>query len=526
MKSGVAMKTVRRAVGALVLAAMCALPAVAAAQVPTTMIHQGRLLDRTGAAVTGSQSVVYRIYDSATGGTPIWTETLTVTLDDGYFSTQLGATTPLTATVFGGRTRFLGVTVGTDPEMTPREPIGSVPYALVATNVVGDITPTSISIGGTQIVDSTGHWVGATSGPAGPQGPIGPIGPAGPMGPAGPTGLTGPTGPMGPAGPAGPTSVNVGCERGLLLGGVCVVGIDNSGPGSDWNLAASTCAGLGGDLCSPTQYAVIRDDQNATGRYMFYNDAVNRRAVWASNFSDNDANRIVAFLQSADDPVSSNGYGYACCANITPSEYRGRAELVRAMGSSDQGVQVTYLNNREESSGLLAANICASLRSDLCSKSQYVTLNDAGRFSGAARRLTREFSDNDASTFNSVVGSNTVDNPVWNNAWAFACCASQRPVDNSCPSSGSMINNVCVLDVHTTEDSSFLDAARACARLGADVCSNSQMQNIRNAGRLPGVRAWTNSGADNDSLRVGGLLSSMPDNPNPLTDRFGYACCL
>lgn len=42
-----------------------------------------------------------------------------------------------------------------------------------------------------------------------------------------------------------------------MLGGVCVLQIDNSPPGSDWNLAASTCAGFGGDLCSPTQYAVI-----------------------------------------------------------------------------------------------------------------------------------------------------------------------------------------------------------------------------------------------------------------------------
>lgn len=525
MKRGIAGGAVRRAVGAVVLAALGVMPAVAAAQVPTTMIHQGRLLDRSGAPASGSQSVVYRIYDSATGGTPLWTETLTVTLDDGYFSTQLGGTTPLTPAIFSGRTRFLGVTVGADPEMTPREPIGSVPFALVAGNVTGDITPSSISVGGTQIVDSMGRWVGTSSGPAGPQGPAGPAGPTGPAGPAGATGPAGPAGPTGPAGPAGPSSQMIGCERGLLLGGVCVVGIDNSGPGSDWNLASSTCAGLGGDLCSPTQYAVIRDDQNGTGRYMFFTGST-RRAVWSSSFSDNDSGRMNFILQSADDPITSNGYGYACCANITPPEFRGRAELVRAMGSPDMGVQVTYVNPREESSALLAANICASLRSDLCSKSQYVTLNDAGRFSGATRRLTRELSDNDASTFSAIVGSNTSDNPVWTDAWAFACCTSQRPVDNSCPSPGTLINNVCVLDVHATEDSSFLDAARACARLGGDVCSNSQMQNVRNAGRLPGVRAWTNSGADNDSQRVGGLLSSMPDNPNPLTDRFGYACCL
>lgn len=85
---------------------------------------------------------------------------------------------------------------------------------------------------------------------------------------------------------------------------------------------------------------------------------------------------------------------------------------------------------------------------------------------------------------------------------------------------------MCVIDSHPVEDASFLDAARACARLGADLCSNSQMQSIRNASRFGGVRAWTNGGGDNDGGRVGGLLSSMPDDPNPVTDRFGYACCL
>ena len=512
--------------GVLVLSVAMSIAAPASAQVPSTMIHQGRLLDRSGAPVSGTQSVVYRIYDTATGGTALWSETITVTLDDGYFSAQLGATTPLTPALFGGRSRYLGVTVGSDSEMAPREPFGAVPYAMVAGNVTGDITPTSITVGGTPIVDSTGRWVGVSNGPAGPVGPVGPVGPMGPAGATGPAGPTGPTGPTGATGPAGPSSVYVGCERGLLISGICVIGTDNSVAGVDWNLAATTCAGLGGELCSDTQYAVLRDDQNNFGRYMFYNDLVGRRAVWSSSFSDNDGNRLGIFLESADDPLINSGYGYACCLNVTPPEFRGRATLARALGSSDSGVLVTYSNNREESNASFAANVCASLRSDLCSKSQYVTLNDAGLFAGPVRRLTREFSDNDNFLFNPIVGANTADNPTWSNAWSFACCASQRPVDNSCPSPGMLINNVCMVDIHTTEDVSFADAARACARQNADVCSNSQMQNIRNSGRFAGIRAWTNNGADNDALHVGGLLPSMPDNPNPTTDRFGYACCL
>jgi len=94
--------------------------------------------------------------------------------------------------------------------MTPREPIESVPYALTATNAVGDITPTSISIGGTTVISSTGQWMGSPTGLVGPQGPAGPAGPAGATGPAGaqgPQGATGPQGTVGPQGPSGITSV-------------------------------------------------------------------------------------------------------------------------------------------------------------------------------------------------------------------------------------------------------------------------------------------------------------------------------
>lgn len=81
------------------------------------------------------------------------------------------------------------------------------------------------------------------------------------------------------------------------------------------------------------------------------------------------------------------------------------------------------------------------------------------------------------------------------------------------------------MSIHDVEDANFFDAARACASFGAGVCSNSQMQALRNGGLFFG-QSWTSSGADNDSSRVGGLLGTQPDNPNPTTRLFGYACCL
>ena len=309
---------------------------------------------------------------------------------------------------------------------------------------------------------------------------------------------------------------------------VCVTYSDNTNPGTDWNTAATTCSGLNSDLCSATQYMRLRYAHEGVGADMFYNDVVGRRNVWSKHFSDNDGNRLgfVLGAPAVDDPTISNTFGFACCAGAAPADDVSRSTLIPAMGSTGAGVRITFINNREETTSLAAARVCASLHSDLCSKSQYVTLNDAGRFSGDIRRLTNEVSDNDNARFAAVVGARTADNPAWNNAWAYACCINQRPADFSCPAPGSIVNGVCVMATRTVEDATFFDAARACARIGADICSNSQMQSIRNAGRFPGIRAWTNNGADNDNNRVGGLLSSQADDPNPATDRYGYACCL
>ncbi len=103
----------------------------AGAQAPTTMAYQGRLLAATGAPVTAATSVAFRIYAAASGGTALWTETRSVTPDaNGVFTIDLGATTPLTTTIFDGTVRYLGLQAGADAEMTPRQALSAVPYAL------------------------------------------------------------------------------------------------------------------------------------------------------------------------------------------------------------------------------------------------------------------------------------------------------------------------------------------------------------------------------------------------------------
>lgn len=109
--------------------------AAAPPPVPQTLQQQGRILDSDGAPVSSKVHFVFSLYAKATGGAAVWTEEQDITLDDGYFSTELGATKAI-ADTFDGSTLYLGVTVGNDDEMTPRQTISSVPYALLAGSAV------------------------------------------------------------------------------------------------------------------------------------------------------------------------------------------------------------------------------------------------------------------------------------------------------------------------------------------------------------------------------------------------------
>ncbi len=196
-------RTLRLLLAALAVSTF-ALVAGEAFAAPTAVTHQGRLFDASGMPVTAKLDVQFAIYANAADTTPAWSEThLQLSFDNGYFSAVLGSTTPLDTTVFDGSAKYLGVTVGTDPEMTPRVPVNSVPYAISSDDVTGNIHPKTISVNGTTVVNASGQWVGSASGLQGPQGPQGPTGTTGPAGPAGPQGAKGDTGATGPAGAQG-----------------------------------------------------------------------------------------------------------------------------------------------------------------------------------------------------------------------------------------------------------------------------------------------------------------------------------
>lgn len=100
--------------------------------VPHLFNYQGKLTDHNGQPVTGTVSVIFAIYDAATGGTLLWNETHgSVTVTNGLFNVILGSTSPIQDSVLNGRERYFEITVDGQP-ITPRQQIVSVLFALKA----------------------------------------------------------------------------------------------------------------------------------------------------------------------------------------------------------------------------------------------------------------------------------------------------------------------------------------------------------------------------------------------------------
>ncbi len=110
---------------------------VAASAVTTSSInYQGRLTDSAGEPLGGSYTMTFRLYEVASGGTALDTDTHAVEVTDGLFNTEID----FDPEYFDGRGLWLGVTLGIDSEMSPRQELRPVPYALSlkpGANIVG-----------------------------------------------------------------------------------------------------------------------------------------------------------------------------------------------------------------------------------------------------------------------------------------------------------------------------------------------------------------------------------------------------
>ena len=105
--------------------------ALAPQPVSPLLQYQGRLTDPgTGDPVPdGTYQMTFRLWNDAAAGTALWTETKDVAVTGGLFSTALGDTTTLNASIFSGQALWLGIQVRSDPEAAPRQQILPVAYA-------------------------------------------------------------------------------------------------------------------------------------------------------------------------------------------------------------------------------------------------------------------------------------------------------------------------------------------------------------------------------------------------------------
>ena len=103
-------------------------------QVPQLINYQGILTDNAGDAISGTRSIQFLIYDAATSGSLLWSETQSVDVEDGLFNILLGSVIPLPHELFEGPDRYLAIKVETDSEMLPRQRLASVGYAFQSMN--------------------------------------------------------------------------------------------------------------------------------------------------------------------------------------------------------------------------------------------------------------------------------------------------------------------------------------------------------------------------------------------------------
>ena len=117
---------------ALALAAVLS-ASQAGAAVPSTSSVEGMLLSSGGgAAADGTYSANFAIYAAETGGTAIWSESgAALAVKGGQFAYQLGAKTPIAASALNLTKAWLGIQIGSDPELA-RKPLNAAPYAIRA----------------------------------------------------------------------------------------------------------------------------------------------------------------------------------------------------------------------------------------------------------------------------------------------------------------------------------------------------------------------------------------------------------
>ena len=133
---------------ALILTLLATLPSFAAP--PQTLNYQGYLTNPGGTPVNTQVMMTFRLYNAAIGGTALYTETQpSVNVTNGGFNVLIGTGTGGPISLPFDVPYWLSVSVNSDAEMSPRQPLASSAYAFRAASL-----DTAATIGGAQISGS------------------------------------------------------------------------------------------------------------------------------------------------------------------------------------------------------------------------------------------------------------------------------------------------------------------------------------------------------------------------------------
>ncbi|MEE9442702.1 MAG: hypothetical protein V3V99_08540 [candidate division Zixibacteria bacterium] len=120
----------KNTISILVLAVVLA--SMSFAQIPQIINYQGRLTDTGGEPVPdGPYLINFVLYSGEASDDTLWfSGQQSIQVTDGLFSYQLGSNNPLPSDFFGpGSEPFLGVTIESDPEISPRTRITSAAFS-------------------------------------------------------------------------------------------------------------------------------------------------------------------------------------------------------------------------------------------------------------------------------------------------------------------------------------------------------------------------------------------------------------
>ena len=124
-----------------------------------TLSYQGTLSNSLGNPVTGLYEMTFRLYTALSEPSFLWEETRSgvnaVPVSNGLFNLMLGSLVPIPASVWEQPELYLGVKIGNDTEMSPREKLAIVPGAAMSEVAQLALSVPDASITGTQIADGS-----------------------------------------------------------------------------------------------------------------------------------------------------------------------------------------------------------------------------------------------------------------------------------------------------------------------------------------------------------------------------------